>query len=372
MKLETTREALLKPLQLASGVVERRQTLPVLANLLVVAENGVLTLSGTDLEVEIQASVSEGVDIKKEGRATLPARKLMDIWRSLPEGAGVSITVDGAKSIVRSGRSRFTLATLPAADFPSVEGGEASVELSLAQPQLKRLIDRVSFSMAQQDVRYFLNGMLLEVDAEGVRTVATDGHRLAQASLSGVTADTSNGGGFCEAIVPRKGVGELSRLVSDSDATVSISIGKGHLRATQGEYTLTTKLVDGQYPPYKKVIPQGADQTLIGDREALRQAFYRASILSNEKYRGVRLSFGADMLTIQANNPEQEEAEESVAVEYAGDSIEIGFNVSYLQDIMSVINTDSVRISLTDANSSALVEGEGEDDVLYVVMPMRL
>ena len=368
MKLETTREALLKPLQLASGVVERRQTLPVLANLLVVAEKGVLTLSGTDLEVEVQASISEGVEIKTEGRATLPARKLMDIWRSLPEGAAVSITVDGTKSTVRSGRSRFTLATLPAADFPSVEGGESSVELTLEQPQLKRLIDRVSFSMAQQDVRYFLNGMLLEVDADGVRTVATDGHRLAQANLSGI----ASGGGFCEAIVPRKGVGELSRLVSDSDATVSLAIGKGHLRATQGEYTLTTKLVDGQYPPYKKVIPQGADQTLVGDRDTLKQAFYRASILSNEKYRGVRLSFESDLLTIQANNPEQEEAEESVAVDYSGDSMEIGFNVSYLQDIMSVINTDSVRISLTDANSSALVEGDGEDDVLYVVMPMRL
>ncbi len=368
MKLETTREALLKPLQLASGVVERRQTLPVLANLLVVAEKGVLTLSGTDLEVEVQARITDGVDIKTEGRATLPARKLMDIWRSLPEGAAVSITVDGTKSTVRSGRSRFTLATLPAADFPSVEGGESSVELALEQPQLKRLIDRVSFSMAQQDVRYFLNGMLLEVDADGVRSVATDGHRLAQANLSGVTG----GGGFCEAIVPRKGVGELSRLVSDSDAPVSLAIGKGHLRATQGEYTLTTKLVDGQYPPYKKVIPQGADQTLTGDRETLKQAFYRASILSNEKYRGVRLSFENDLLTIQANNPEQEEAEESVAVDYSGESMEIGFNVSYLQDIMSVINTDSVRISLTDANSSALVEGDGEDDILYVVMPMRL
>ena len=368
MKLETTREALLKPLQLASGVVERRQTLPVLANLLVVAENGVLTLSGTDLEVEIQARVTEGVDIKTEGRATLPARKLVDIWRSLPDGASVSITVDGTKSIVRSGRSRFTLATLPAADFPSVEGGEVNVELQLEQPQFKRLIDRVSFSMAQQDVRYFLNGMLLEVDGDGVRTVATDGHRLAQASLAGV----AKGEGSCEAIVPRKGVGELSRLLSDSEEKVTLSIGKGHLRASQGEYTLTTKLVDGQYPPYKKVIPQGADQTLIGDRETLKQAFYRAAILSNEKYRGVRLSFASDLLTIQANNPEQEEAEESVSVDYAGDAIEIGFNVSYLQDIMSVINTDSVRISLTDANSSALVEGEGEDDVLYVVMPMRL
>ena len=368
MKLETTREALLKPLQLASGVVERRQTLPVLANLLVVAENGTLTLSGTDLEVEIQAAIAEGVDIKEEGRVTLPARKLMDIWRSLPEGAGVTLTVDGAKSTVRSGRSRFTLATLPAADFPSVESGEALVELELEQPQLKRLIDHVAFSMAQQDVRYFLNGMLFEIDDGGVRTVATDGHRLAQATLAGA----AKGAAGCEAIVPRKGVAELSRLISDSDAAVNLSIGKGHLRASQGEYTLTTKLVDGQYPPYKKVIPQSADQTLVGDRDTLRQSFYRAAILSNEKYRGVRLTFDKDLLTIQANNPEQEEAEESVNVDYSGAAIEIGFNVSYLQDIMAVINTDDVRISLTDANSSALVEGVGEDDVLYVVMPMRL
>ena len=368
MKLETTREALLKALQLATGVVERRQTLPVLANLLVVAEAGVLTLTGTDLEVEIQVAVAGGVDIKQEGRATLPARKLMDIWRSLPDDAAVSIAVDGTKSTVRSGRSRFTLATLPAADFPSVEGGDALVELTLQQPQLRRLIDQVGFSMAQQDVRYFLNGMLLEVDPDGVRTVATDGHRLAMCTLAQPGAGTS----VTQAIVPRKGVAELGRLVADAEEPVQISIGKGHLRASQGEYSLTTKLVDGKFPEYRKVVPANADQTLTGDRETLRHAFQRAAILSNEKYRGVRLQLESDQLTIQANNPEQEEAEEVVAVDYSGNQIEIGFNVSYLQDIMAAISTDAVRISLSDASSSALIEGDGAEDALYVVMPMRL
>ena len=368
MKLKTTREALLNALQPATGVAARRQTLPVLANLLVVAEDGRLTLTGTDLEVEIQVSVAAGVEIEQEGRATLPARKLMDIWRSLPEDAAVTISVDGTKSNVRSGRSRFTLATLPAADFPSVEGGDALVELSLKQPQLRRLIDQVGFSMAQQDVRYFLNGMLLEVDSDAVRTVATDGHRLAMCTL----AQPSGGGGVTQAIVPRKGVAELARLIADADEPVQISIGKGHLRASQGEYALTTKLVDGKFPEYRKVVPANADQTLTGDRETLRHAFQRAAILSNEKYRGVRLQLEADQLTIQANNPEQEEAEEVVAVDYAGDQIEIGFNVSYLQDIMAAIGTDSVRISLSDASSSALIEGDGADDALYVVMPMRL
>ena len=293
----------------------------------------------------------------------------MDIWRSLPEDAAVSITVDGNKSTVRSGRSRFTLATLPAADFPSVEGGDALVELTLQQPQLRRLIEQVGFSMAQQDVRYFLNGMLLEVDGDVVRTVATDGHRLAMCTLS---QGGSAGAGVTQAIVPRKGVGELARLVSDTEELVQLSIGKGHLRASQGEYSLTTKLVDGKFPEYRKVVPTNADQTLVGDRESLRHAFQRAAILSNEKYRGVRLQLDADQLTIQANNPEQEEAEEVVGVDYSGNQIEIGFNVSYLQDIMAAIDTDSVRISLSDASSSALIEGDGADDALYVVMPMRL
>ncbi|MEM7218348.1 MAG: DNA polymerase III subunit beta [Pseudomonadota bacterium] len=367
MKLTTSKEALLRALQLSSGVVERRQTLPVLANLLLVAEDGLLTVTGTDMEVEIRVAVDSGVDIEQPGRTTLPARKLIDIWRALPDGATVAIAVDGAKATVRSGRSRFTLATLPASDFPSVEGGAAELSLELAWNELKRLIDQVGFAMAQQDVRYFLNGMLFEVDPEGVRTVATDGHRLAMCRLARGGLD-----GSAQAIVPRKGVGELARMLVDIDEPVQVTIGKGHLSASQGAVSLTTKLVDGKFPDYKKVVPAATEQTVTGDRDSLRQAFHRASILSNEKYRGIRLKVEADQLTIQANNPEQEEAEESVEVSYSGSDIEIGFNVSYLQDIMAALDTESVRISFSDANSSALIEADGADDALYVVMPMRL
>ena len=367
MKFTTDREALLRPLQLVTGVVERRQTLPVLANLLVVAEKGVLSITGTDLEVELTV-VENGVTIEQDGRATIPARKLADIWRSLPAGAEVSVHVDGDRAIVRSGRSRFSLATLPAADFPKVESGPGDIELRLSTRDLQHLLDQVSFSMAQQDVRYFLNGMLLEVTSEYTRTVATDGHRLATCTVNVGAPGVERR----QAIVPRKGVLELGRLLSDGDEDVTLHVSANHIRVTRGNYTLTSKLVDGKFPDYEKVIPKDANRTILGDRETLKQAFHRASILSNEKYRGVRLIIETDQLTIQANNPEQEEAEEVVDVSYQGERMEIGFNVSYLQDVLNVLDTDEVRISVSDANSSALIESPGKEDTMYVVMPMRL
>ena len=367
MKFTTNREALLRPLQLVTGVVERRQTLPVLANLLVVARDDTLSLTGKDLEVELVA-VERGVDVAEPGEVTIPARKLADIWRSLPEGAEVTVQAEGDRAIVRSGRSRFALATLPAADFPKVESGPGDLEVELAQHELRRLLDRVSFSMAQQDVRYFLNGMLLEVTGAHTRTVATDGHRLAMCTL-GAGVD---GADRVQAIVPRKGVLELSRLLDDGDDAVGMHLGANHLRVVLGPYTLTTKLVDGKFPDYEKVVPRRAERSMSGDRDTLRQAFARASILSNEKYRGVRLILEPEQLTIQANNPEQEEAEEVVPVQYAGERMEIGFNVSYLQDVLNVLDTETVTMSVADANSSALVEGVGNEEALYVVMPMRL
>ena len=222
--------------------------------------------------------------------------------------------------------------------------------------------------MAQQDVRYFLNGMLLEVTTEHTRSVATDGHRLAMCTLPGGAAGVDR----VQAIVPRKGVLELSRLIDDGDDELVLQVGANHLRVTQGPYSLTTKLVDGKFPDYEKVIPRDADRTVTGDRETLKQAFMRASILSNEKYRGVRLIVEPEQLTIQANNPEQEEAEEIVPVDYEGERLEIGFNVSYLQDVLNVLDTDEIKISVSDANSSALVEGTGNENAVYVVMPMRL
>ena len=367
MKFVTNRETLLRPLQLVTGVVERRQTLPVLANLLISARDGVLTMTGTDLEVELVAREG-GVDIQQEGEITIPARKLADIWRSLPEDAQVTVEVSGDRATVRSGRSRFTLATLPAEDFPKVESGQDDVEFTARQQELRALLDQVSFSMAQQDVRYFLNGMLLEVAPQHLRTVATDGHRLAMSTMDGAGGAPER----LQAIVPRKGVLELSRLLDDEDQEVLLQLGANHLRMSKGPYTLTTKLVDGKFPDYEKVIPKDLGRTITGDREALRQAFQRASILSNEKYRGVRLVIQDDQLTIQANNPEQEEAEEQVAVDYDGDRLEIGFNVSYLQDVLNALQTEQVQLSVSDANSSALIEGMGKDDAVYVVMPMRL
>lgn len=368
MKFTTSRDTLLRPLQLVTGVVERRQTLPVLSNLFVSASAGAVSLTGTDLEVELVACIEEGIDVTRAGDATIPARKLADIWRSLPEAATVTVEVEGDRATVRSGRSRFSLATLPIADFPRVEGAASDLEFSLLRSEMQRLLDQTAFSMAQQDVRYFLNGMLLEVTSGHVRSVATDGHRLAMCTLDhGVTTADRR-----QAIVPRKGVLELGRLLSEGGDDVGVALARNHLRATHAGYTLTTKLVDGRFPDYEKVIPKESSNRVTADRETLRQAFGRASILSNEKYRGVRITLEPNQMTIRANNPEQDEAEVVVAVEYAGQRLEIGFNVSYLQDVLGALSTDSVHLSVSDANSSALVEGPGAEDSVYVVMPMRL
>ena len=367
MKFAVSREALLRPLQLVAGVVERRQTLPVLSNLLLSVEGETLSMTGTDLEVQLVARVQLPATAATDGEITVPARKLMDIWRALPEGADIEFTVDESRAVLKSGRSRFQLATLPAAEFPSIDEGAAELELGLAQEQLRHLIDQTAFSMAQQDVRYFLNGMLLEVDAEHVRTVATDGHRLAMCTLS-----PGSGQSRQQVIVPRKGVLELSRVLSEGDETVALSLGSNHLRADIGPYMFTTKLVDGKFPDYERVVPKGGTREVIGDRQLLREAFQRTAILSNEKYRGVRISLESEALTVQANNPEQEEAEESVPVQFDADPLEIGFNVSYLLDVLGAIETDQVRISVSDANSSALLEEPEGGDSLYVVMPMRL
>ena len=367
MKFTIPREALLKPLQLVTGVVERRQTLPVLANLLIQADSQGLSLTGTDLEVEMIARCS--VPIEQPGETTIPARKLADIWRALPDGATVSVVVEGERAIIRSGRSRFTLATLPAADFPKVETGNSDVVVNLGQHKIGKLIDQVSFAMAQQDVS-FLNGMLLEVGDNTLRAVATDGHRLAMASQTCET--NAKSGAIKQAIVPRKAVVEMGRLLDEEDESLSLQLGSNHLKVTKGDVTLTTKLVDGQFPDYEKVVPKDASRVLSGDRDTLKQGFQRASILSNEKYRGVRLAISPDSLMIQANNPEQEEAEETVPVHFSGDQLEIGFNVSYLLDVLSVIDSDQVQMSVSDANSSALLEAMDDGNAVYVVMPMRL
>jgi len=369
MKFSVSRDTLLKSLNLVAGVVERRQTLPVLANVLMVLEGDRLSLTGTDLEVELVGRLQLS-GAGEAGEITMPARKLTDICKSLPEESTIDFTVSEGKATVVSGRSRFTLSTLPAREFPNVEDSIGTHQLTLKQGQLKRLIDRTAFAMAQQDVRYYLNGMLWELEEEKLRVVATDGHRLAMCSLAEKVA--VKGDGQAQVIIPRKGVLELGRLLMEEQEEVSIVIGTNHLRAVTEGFTFTSKLVDGKFPDYQRVLPRSADKFVLGSRLELRQAFTRTAILSNEKYRGVRLKLAENTLDILANNPEQEEAEETVPVEYAGEPLEIGFNVSYLLDVLGVLSGEKVKLSLADPNSSALLEESEEGDSLYVVMPMRL
>ncbi|MFV3384310.1 DNA polymerase III subunit beta [Pseudomonas sp. NY15364] len=367
MHFTIQREALLKPLQLVAGVVERRQTLPVLSNVLLVVEGQQLSLTGTDLEVELVGRVTLE-DAAEPGEITVPARKLMDICKSLPSDAMIDIRVDDQKLLVKAGRSRFTLSTLPANDFPTVEEGPGSLTFNLPQAKLRRLVERTSFAMAQQDVRYYLNGMLLEVQSGLLRAVATDGHRLAMCSMEAAIQQE----GKHQVIVPRKGILELARLLTEQDAEVAIVLGQHHIRANTGEFTFTSKLVDGKFPDYERVLPRGGDKLVLADRQGLREAFSRTAILSNEKYRGIRLTLASGLLKIQANNPEQEEAEEEIVVDYNGSGLEIGFNVSYLLDVLGVMGTEQVRLILSDSNSSALLQEADNDDSAYVVMPMRL
>ena len=368
MKFVISREALLKPLNLVAGVVERRQTLPILSNVLLQLEADQLSITGTDLEVELVGRVTLDKASKSGGAITVPARKLADICKSLPDDSDIEFTQDDQRVIVKSGRSRFTLSTLAANDFPSVEESPGSQDFTVKQGDLKRLIDRTSFAMAQQDVRYYLNGMLWEVSDGQLRMVATDGHRLALCTLAAPIKTQENQ----QVIMPRKGVVELARLLMNENDDVRVVIGSNHIQATTAEFTFTSKLVDGKFPDYDRVLPKSSTKAIFGSRTDLREAFSRTSILSNEKYRGVRLVLSDASLQITANNPEQEEAEEIVAVDYKGESLEIGFNVSYLLDVLGVLSGDTVKLSLSDANSSALLEESEKGDSVYVVMPMRL
>ena len=367
MKLTAGREALLKPLQSVIGVVERRQTMPILANVLLAVKSGRVSITATDLEVELVA-VAE-VNVLNGGEVTVPGRKLFDICRALPEHAEVSISLIGDKLSVRSGKSKFSLATLPAAEFPTVEDINAGESLVLPRASLARLLEKTHFSMAQQDVRYYLNGLLLESSKRHLRAVATDGHRLALCQVDLGRSDAPDK----QVIVPRKGILELQRLISaGDDEDLTIELGSNHIRIQLSGIRFTSKLVDGRFPEYERVIPKDAGNQVSADRQLLKGALQRTAILSNEKYRGIRLIIRKGNVTLQAHNPEQEEAEEEVEVSYDGDEIEIGFNVSYLQDALGAIDSDQVTLSVVDGNSSCLMREPGNDDCKYVVMPMRL
>ncbi|OUS10727.1 DNA polymerase III subunit beta [Gammaproteobacteria bacterium 53_120_T64] len=370
MKFSVSKETLVKQLQMVVGVVERRQTLPILSNVLISLKQGELALTGTDLEVEIVSRAVAELAGDVNAEITLPARKLLDICRSLPDGVDIKFsTNDKGRVVISSGRSRFTLSTLPAEEFPNVEDGAETLEFTLSANKLKQLIDSTSFAMAHQDVRYYLNGMLWEVSADKLNGVATDGHRLAISSvdLPGHVSDST-----VQVILPRKGVVELSRLLVD-EGDITVSLGEAHLRVRGSDFHFTSKLVDGAYPDYDRVLPKGGTLVVRGDRDTLRQAFSRAAILSNEKYRGVRLLLSENLLNIVANNPEQEEAQEEVPVEYLGTELEVGFNVNYILDVLNTLTGDEAVFILSDANSSALIQDPADEaGSSYVIMPMRL
>ena len=367
MRFTISRENFLQPLQLVSGAVERRHTLPILSNVLIKVSDNSLWLTGTDLEVELISNVALEGDCE-DGQITVPAKKLFDICRGLSDGTSILFQVEENRAILKCGRSRFTLSTLDASDYPNLEDWEGELEFEVSQSQLKKLIDSTHFSMAQQDVRYYLNGMSLETEEHLIRTVATDGHRLALCTQEYTAAKLPEH----QVIIPRKGVLEISRLIEDDDKLLKVQIGPNHIRMFSQDFIFTSKLVDGRFPDYRRVLPKDGDKLIVASKSDLKQAFSLASILSNEKFRGVRLNVGVNELKITANNPEQEEAEEIVDIEYDGAELEIGFNVAYLIDVFNNLNNDRVQITLADSNSSALIEDPDDQGATYVIMPMRL
>ncbi len=367
MKISMERNQLLTPLQVAHAVVERRQPLPILANVLITATEHGFRLSATDLEVEL--SVPGFLEAcASPGATTLPARKLLDLCRALPDGTRLTIETVGDRATVRAGRSRFSLSTLPASEFPAIDVSGDALELELPQSELRRAIESTHFAMAQQDVRYYLNGMLLEIQDGRARLVATDGHRMAATELPVSPPE----GTSRRIIVPRKTVIEALRLLTDDGTPARLGIGNDHLTLSAADVVFKSKVIDGSFPDYERVIPRNQDKVLDIDRLALRDAMGRVAIFANEKYRSVRLQLQPGLLRLSANNTENEEAEDELEVDYAGAELEIGFNVSYLIDVLNALRSASVRLHLSDAGSSCLITEPGGGVGRYVIMPMRL
>jgi len=363
---QVSRDALLKPLQAVSGIVERRQTLPILANVLLEQKDGRLFVTATDLEMQITAN-SELAG-KQNQAVTVGARKLQDLLRALPEDSLLNVDTAAGKMTVRAGRSRFNLQTLPAADYPRIGlSQEQQQTIALPQRDFRGLLKLAEFAMAQQDIRYYLNGMLLVIDKGSLQAVATDGHRLSYASIT-VAGSYSRQ----EVILPRKTVLELGKLLEDSDAELTIDLLTNQVRFRFSNIELVSKVVDGKFPDYNRVIPSGHPKQIELSRAELLQALQRAAILSNEKFRGVRLVLATDQLKIICTNSEQEEAEEELEVQYKGEPLDIGFNITYLLDVLHNLDTEQVVLSLGDANSSALITMSDRSDYKYVVMPMRI
>jgi DNA polymerase-3 subunit beta len=389
MYFEISRKDLLNPLKMLTGVVEQRQTLPILSMALVKVTQDKLHLTANDSEIEIACSlpIDTGLDSSQEGEITLPARKFYDICRSFSDYATIQVqTTEPNKALVKSGKSRFSLACLPAEDFPNSPDLEALRVFRLSQRVLKKMLKQTSFSAATADVRYYLNGVCFHLQQGTLNLVATDGHRLAltQESITVDAIETEDASEEStdieetttddfQVIVPKKAVAELASLLTDSDDEIEISSDDRHIKFVFSEnLTLVSKLIDGRFPDYAVVIPAHADKLAVAQCSQLKQSLSQAAILSNEKFKGVRLAFSENLLTISGRNPEQEESIIECEVEYNNESFEIGFNVQYLLDVLNVIATDEIELHFTDSNSSVLITNRRQDDSKFVVMPMRL
>ncbi|HQN64878.1 MAG TPA: DNA polymerase III subunit beta [Methylophilus sp.] len=366
MQITINREILLKPLGHVASIVERRHTLPILSNLLVEVSNQAFKLTATDLEMQISLAISN--HFKEAFATTISAKKFLDICRSLPESSEINLQTSDSRMTVKAGKSRFNLQTLPAADYPLMAKASGSfTQVKVSQNALKKCLRQVEFAMAQQDIRYYLNGLLLEINGDRLNFVGTDGHRLSFTSMQLVQSYEK-----AEVIVPRKTVIELVKLLEDNDEDIIIEISSSQINFTFGEINLISKVIDGKFPDYNRVIPQGHRNSFTVDRLQILTAMQRASILSNEKYRGIRLDIHPNLLRLVSTNTEQEEAEEELEISYSGEAIDVGFNVTYLIDVLNNIQHNEVTFALADANSSCLITNPADADYKYVVMPMRI
>jgi len=366
MKFTTSRENLLTPLQQVVGVIEKRQTLPILSNVLIRLSQNRLEFTGTDLEVQL---VTQSVtDSGEDGQITVPARKLLDICRLLPEGSAVNVDSGADKISIKSGRSRFSLSTLPADNYPAFDISSPEVEVSLSSRILKKAMEKTLYAMALQDVRYYLNGLLLDLDGGLLRTVSSDGHRLAvyEETLEGTRLEPR------QVIIPRKGVLELYRLLGDQDEIISLGIAPNNIRVLMGTVSFSAKLIEGRFPDFRRVMPRDISKTIHIEKDLFKSALTRVAVLSTEKIKGVSLEVEGDTMKLQAQNPEHEEAEEELEVRMEGEGLSVGFNAAYLLDAINNVDAGEVKLSFTDAANSCLIEDPQNQKYKFIVMPMRL
>jgi DNA polymerase-3 subunit beta len=371
MRFTIQREAFLKPLRAVAGVVERKQSsqsFPILLNTLLQVQGDSFSLTTTDQEVELVSTGKLENSAETNGAVTVSVRKLMDVCKTLPEAENISFVATEDRMTLRAGRSRFTVSTLPASEFPSLDEQVGNIQFSIPKKNLRLLIEKTCFAMAEQDVRYYLNGMLLEVKKGFIYGVSADGHRLALCKVALDLAPVET----IRVIVPRKGILELQRILDEGEEMLKVTLGKNHIRVMTNDVQLTSKLLEGRFPDYDRIVLTEGDKTFIGCREVLKEAFQRAAALFSDRFRGVRLRLTKGCLKILATNTEQDEVEEDVEVDYVGDELEIGFNVKYLIDLLSVIQTEHVKFTLSDSNNSARAEGMGKESGVYVIMPMKI